>query len=135
MSRIFAALKIAAESRLKNGLLGGKTLGVMELPDRRESPRAELNIDLTVYGRTATDSTFYEQGKAVRGNTSGGLLLLEIPVFEGQDLLLINNRLSKEQICRVMEFRALDAQTTEVSVVFPEPNPDFWNSCVHDERP
>jgi len=126
MSRIFEALKSAAEARLKNRRSGEKTLRTMEVPERRESPRVELNIDLTVYGRTASDSTFYEHARAVSGNTNGGLLLLEFPVVEGQDLLLINNRRSKEQICRILEFRVLDAQTSEVSVVFSEAQGRLW---------
>jgi hypothetical protein len=98
----------------------------MELPERRVTPRIELGIDLTVYGRSACEDAFYEQAKAVSGNANGGVLLLGIPVTEGQGLLLINNGTSQEQICNIVSVQAQDMQTLEVSVSFPLPNPDFW---------
>jgi len=130
MSRIFDALKIAQASRSKTNMQGGNILGLIETPERRESPRVELNVDLTVYGRTAGGPPFYETAKAIRGNANGGLLLVTIPVAEGQDLLLINNQVPKEQLCRVLEFRVRDANTSEVSVAFPEPNAEFWNTAA-----
>jgi hypothetical protein len=104
MSRIFDAIKSARESRSKN----------------------ELDIDLTVYGRSSCEDVFYEQARAITGNVNGGVFLLAIPVVEGQDLLLINNGTSQEQICNVVSVRIQDIQTSEVSVSFPVPNPDFW---------
>jgi hypothetical protein len=126
MSRIFDALKNVQEARTKTGEWADKLLGMMEPLDRRESPRVEINVELTVYGRTAGGPPFYEAAMAVKGNANGGLLLMTIPVVEGQDLLLINNRISREQLCRVAEFRVRDSQTCEVSVIFPAANPDFW---------
>jgi hypothetical protein len=130
MSRIFDALKSAQESRTKTGLWAEKLLGLMEPSDRRESPRVDVNVELTVYGRTPGGPPFYETATAVKANSNGGLLLLTIPVVEGQDLLLINNHISQEQLCRVVEFRVQDSQTCEVSVAFPAANPDFWKIPV-----
>jgi len=126
MSRIFDAIKSARESRSKNGLDSSDILGEMELPERRVTPRKELDIDLTVYGRSSCEDVFYEQARAISGNVNGGVFLLAIPVLEGQDLLLINNGTSQEQICNVVSVHIQDIQTSEVSVSFPVPNPDFW---------
>jgi hypothetical protein len=126
MSRIFDAIKSARESRSKNGLDTSDILGEMELPERRVTPRKELDIDLTVYGRSSCEDVFYEQARAISGNVNGGVFLLAIPVVEGQDLLLINNGTSQEQVCNVVGVRIQDIQTSEVSVSFPLPNPDFW---------
>ena len=126
MSRIYDAIKSARESRSRNGLDTSDLLGEMELPERRVAPRMGLDIDLTVYGRSACEVAFYEQARAVRGNVNGGVFLLAIPVLEGQDLLLINNGTSQEQICNVVSVRIQDIQTSEVSVSFPLPNPNFW---------
>jgi hypothetical protein len=126
MSRIYDAIKSARESRSKIGLAAADFLGEMELPDRRVTPRKELGINLTVYGRSTGEAAFYEQAKALSGNANGGVLLLAIPVMEGQDLLLINNGTSQEQICNIVSVRTEDIQTLEVSVSFPVPNPDFW---------
>jgi hypothetical protein len=126
MSRIYDAIKIARESRSRSGLDNSDFLGEMELPERRLTPRRDLDIDLTVYGRSACEAAFYEQARAVSGNVNGGVFLLAVPVLEGQDLLLINNGTSHEQICNVVSVRIRDIQTSEVSVSFPLPNPDFW---------
>jgi hypothetical protein len=130
MSRIFDAIRSARETRSKNGLETSDSLGEMELPERRVAPRAELDIDLTVYGRSESEAAFYEQAKSISGNANGGVFLLAIPVLEGQDLILINNGTSKEQICSVVSVRIQDIQTSEVSVSFPWPNPDFWKPAA-----
>jgi hypothetical protein len=126
MSRIFDAIQNARKSRSKEGLDTSDTLGEMVLPERRETPRKELAIDLTVYGRSEGEAAFYEQAKAISGNASGGVFLLGIPVIEGQNLLLINNGTALEQICNIVSVRTQDIQTLEVSVSFPLPNPNFW---------
>jgi hypothetical protein len=100
----------------------------MDLPARRVAPRMELDIDLTVYGRSACDDAFYEVAKAVSGNGNGGMVLISIPIVEGQDLLLINNDTAEEQICSVVRVHIRDIQTSEVSVSFPTPNPEFWKT-------
>ncbi len=129
MSRIYDAIKTARDSRSMNRMDRSDCLGQMELPDRRVTPRMDLEIDLTVYGRSTYDGVFYEQAKAIRGNANGGVFLLSVPISEGQDLLLVNNDTSREQICVVASIRILDIQTSEVSVSFPLPNPGFWSSA------
>lgn len=130
MSRIFDAIRNSCESRSQRGLDASDSLGGMELPDRRVTPREELDIDLTVYGRSAGEAAFYEQAKAISGNANGGVFLLAVPVLEGQDLLLINNGTSQEQICNVVSVQIQDIQTSEVSVSFPAPNADFWQPAT-----
>ncbi len=126
MSRIYEAIRIANESKAKAGPGRSDSLGEMDLADRRVAPRIDLDIDLTVYGRAAGNSPFYERAKAISGNANGGVFQLSIPVVEGQDLLLINNGNSHEQVCSVMSVQIRDIQTSEVSVSFPMPNPGFW---------
>ena len=134
MSRIYDAIKSARESRSKTGLDAEDSLGEMELPERRVTPRKELGINLTVYGWSAGEAAFYEQARALSGNANGAVLLLAIPVMEGQDLLLINNSNSQEQICNIVSVRTEDTQTLEVSVSFPMPNPDFWKPSETPQR-
>jgi len=129
MSGIYDAIKTSKKSRPTSGLDRSDSLGEMELPERRITTRMDLDIDLTVYGRSAGEDAFYERAKAISGNANGGVFLLTIPIAEGQDLLLINNDSSQEQICNVVGVRIRDIQTSEVSVSFPLPNPDFWKSA------
>ncbi|HWF13292.1 MAG TPA: hypothetical protein VG272_06120 [Candidatus Acidoferrales bacterium] len=105
-------------------------LGTMDLPERRISPRIDLDIDLTVYCRLPDEDAFYGQAKAISGNANGGVFLFSIPVVEGQDLLLINNVTSAEQICNVLKVNIRDFQTSEVVVGFSLPNSDFWKKSA-----
>ena len=137
MSRIFDALKNVQATRSKSGTSDAEGLGVMERPELRQSPRRELDVPLTVYGRSASGSPFYQKAEAVNGSASGGLIVMGAAVIEGQDLLLINNRTSKEQVCRVVRVRSRDTETNEVGVAFPSPNPEFWQvadvACIQPE--
>jgi len=126
MSRIFEAIRIARDSRAQSGVNYSERLGQMELDERRITPRKGLDMDLTVYGRLPSEDTFYAQAKAISGNANGGVFLLSIPVVEGQDILLINNGNSEEQICNIISVHILDMQMSEVSVSFPIPNAAFW---------
>jgi len=129
MSRIYDAIRTARESRANSGMNSSDCLGQMELEDRRVTPRKDLDIDLTVYGRLSGEDTFYTQAKAISGNANGGVFLISVPVVEGQDLLLINNSVSEEQICNVLSVHIRNMQTSEVSVSFPSPNSCFWKNC------
>jgi hypothetical protein len=128
MSRIYEAIKTARESRAQNGLNSSDCLAPMELDDRRVTHRKELDINLTVYGRWVGGETFYAQAKAISGNANGGVFLLSDPIVEGQDVLLINNAISEEQICNVIKVRVDEMQMREITVSFPIPNAPFWKN-------
>ena len=83
-------------------------------------------MPLTVYGRGPNGNPFYQEANTLNASATGGLMVLRMPVHEGQDLLLINNWTSKEQLCRVVRVRARDAESYQVGVSFPSPNPEFW---------
>lgn len=100
----------------------------MGLPERRVSPRQELDVNLAVYGRSAYGAPFYDRATAIEGNAGGGLIVIPVPLTEGQDLLLINTSTSHEQICTVVRVHIRDVQMSEVTVRFPRPNPAFWQT-------
>ena len=104
------------------------------LPDRRVAPRQELDVELTVYGRSAYGAPFYDRAKAIIGNPRGGLIVIPVPLTEGQDLLLINTTTSREQICTVVGVHIRDIQMSEVSVSFPSPNPAFWTTATKNRE-
>ena len=104
------------------------------LPDRRVAPRQELDVELTVYGRSAYGAPFYDRAKAIIGNARGGLIVIPVPLTEGQDLLLINTSTSREQICTVVDVHIRDIQMSEVSVSFSSPNPAFWSTPTKSRK-
>jgi len=133
MSQIYDPTKDLkdAHSRIANG--SSDTRAEAALPDRRVAPRQELDIELTAYGRSAYGAPFYDRAKAIKGNARGGLIVIPVPLTEGQDLLLINTSTSREQICTVVSVHIRDIQSemTEVSVRFPAPNPAFWKTSTN----
>lgn len=139
MSRIYEALKTAQAARAKSSATDVDSLGVVVMPERRQSPRLDLHAPLTVYGHESNESPFYQEAEAVNGSASGGLIVLRAPVRKGQDLLLINDWTSIEQICRVVHVRSRDAEINEVHVAFPSPHLEFWRDtiapCASDAAP
>jgi PilZ domain len=138
MSRIYEALRTAEATRSAPGAPTGNR-GVMDMTEQRRFKRWELDVPLTVYGRGSSGSPFYQEAQAINVSAEGALVRVQAPVCEGQELLLINNYSSKEQICRVVRVRSSDAEMNEVGVKFPAPNLEFWNvpyaSCDSPEEP
>ena len=126
MSRIFEALKGMEAERAAHGAPDKDSLGVMELPELRRYPRRELSAPLTVYGRGPAGAPFYQEVDVVNVSADGGLIVMRTSVCEGQELLLINNHSLQEQLCHVVRIRSRDAETSEVGVTFPSPNPKLW---------
>ena len=126
MSKIYDPTKNSQEAQSRFVPSSQDTSTEMEISDRRVAPRQELDVELTVYGRSAYGAPFYDRAKAIIGNARGGLIVLPVPLTEGQDLLLINTSSSREQICTVVGVHIRDIQMSEVSVRFSSPNPTFW---------
>jgi len=126
MSRIYEAIRTAEAMRSVHGTPKGN-LGVMELQEQRKFRRWELDVPLTVYGRGPGGSPFYQEAQAINVSAQGALIAIQAPVCEGQELLLINNFSSKEQLCQIVRVRSCGADKNEVGVKFPSPNLEFWD--------
>jgi hypothetical protein len=126
MSRPDKTPKTVEPKRSASGVAAHSSAGALGTIDERRSRRWELDVPLTIYGRGPNGAPFYQEAEAVNVSATGGLIVLRTPVHEGQDLLLINNWTSIEQICRVVRVRSRGAETYQVGVTFPSPNVDFW---------
>jgi hypothetical protein len=98
----------------------------VEIPDRRRSRRWALDISVYVYGHGLEKEPFHEEAHTLNVNANGALLLLSVPVREGQKILLTNRLTQREQDCRVVFLGAKRSRTVEAGVAFLETNPDFW---------
>jgi hypothetical protein len=134
MSKIYDPTKDSREAQSRFFPGSEDTPTEMEIPDRRVAPRQELDVELTVYGRSAYGAPFYDRAKAITGNARGGLIVIPVPLTEGQDLLLINTSTSREQICTVVGVHIRDIQMSEVSVRFSSPNPTFWSTPTKNRK-
>jgi hypothetical protein len=126
MSRIYEALKHAQLIREGKLRLSATAEGVAEAPDRRRSRRWPLDISVYVYGHGPDKEPFHEEAHTLHVNANGALLLLSVPVTEGQTLLLTNRLTQEEQDCRVVFLGTRHSRTVEAGIAFPQTNPDFW---------
>jgi hypothetical protein len=128
MSRIFKALKHAQSVRAGKTPAEPPVSDVVEIPERRRSRRWAMDISVYVYGHGPGKEPFHEEAHTLSVNANGGLLLLSVPVQQGQTLLLTNQRTQQEQDCRVVFLGTKHSRTVETGVAFPRTNPDFWQS-------
>jgi len=128
MSRIFEALKHAQSDRTSKILAEPSGAGVVEIPNRRRSRRWALDISVYVYGHGPEKEPFHEEAHTLNVNANGALLLLSVPVHEGQVLLLTNELTQQEQDCRVVFLGTKHSRTVETGVAFSRTNPDFWQT-------
>jgi hypothetical protein len=126
MSRIFEALKHAQLVRAGKAPPKPPAMDAVEIPDRRRSRRWALDISVYVYGHGPGKEPFHEEAHTLNVNANGALLLLSVPVYKGQTLLLTNQLTQQEQDCRVVFLGTQHSRTVETGVAFPQTNPDFW---------
>ena len=98
----------------------------MHGPNRRRSRRRPLDISVQVYGHGPGKEPFHEEAHTLNVNAHGGLLLLSVPVHQGQTLLLTNQETQQDQECRVVYLGTKHSRTVETGVEFPRINPEFW---------
>jgi hypothetical protein len=127
MSRIFEALRqpqIVREGNLPSMAPHEDAAGV---PDRRRARRWSFDIPVYVYGHGPNTEPFHEEAHTLHVNANGALLLLSVPVRNGQKLLLTNVLTQQEQDCRVVYLGTRRSRTIEAGIAFPETNPRFWH--------
>lgn len=114
-----------APSRESWGALEDLRLHLVEKVERRYSGRTDVYVPLFVYGYTFGREPFHEDTNSLEVNANGGLLRLDAPVSRGQKLLLQNKVSRQELECTVVR---VDKQPrrTYVSVAFAHPDSDFW---------
>jgi hypothetical protein len=79
-----------------------------------------------VYGRGLGNRSFYEKALVLFASAEGGLLLLNMPVCDGQVLLLTNRATMKDRACRVVHVHDRGSGRIEVGFEFSCPSLDFW---------
>ncbi len=134
MSKIFDALKHA--QLVRSGKISAQEPEAVrvEVPERRRHRRWPLDVPVYVYGHDPGDGPFHEEVHTLNVSATGALLLLSVPVEEGQKLLLTNSLTQQEQDCRVVFLGTRRTRTIEAGVVFPISNFDFWYSPKAEEE-
>ena len=79
-----------------------------------------------MYGHGPNKEPFHEEAHTLQVNANGALLLLSVPVRDGQELLLTNSFTQQEQDCRIVFLGTRYSRTIEAGIAFPETNPHFW---------
>ena len=101
--------------------------------DRRRSQRVYLKIPIAVIAPGADRRMSREQTHTSVVNAHGALILLELPVRQGQTIILQNPETSEEQPCRVIRVGHTPEGKTEVAIEFLKPAPKFWRVAFPPE--
>jgi len=96
--------------------------------DMRRSTRRRFETIIRVYGNNLKGNAFYEDARTIDVSVHGALLLLNVPVAKGQMLLLFNEAIQRQQVCKVVDIRVRDTESLEVAVAFPTPHAEFWDA-------
>ena len=98
--------------------------------DLRRAPRMESNAGVRIYGHRDEDGTFYATGRAVNVSETGALLLVQSGLSCGDQIMLLNQSNSLEQLATVVRFAGKRDGLDQIGVVFSEPNGAFWRGSV-----
>ncbi len=94
--------------------------------DRWRTQPTAFDVAVRVYGNSPGSSPFYKDALLLFGSDDGGLLLLNVPVCDGQMLLITNMATMEDQACRVTHTNERGNGKIEVGFEFPSPTVDFW---------
>lgn len=93
---------------------------------RLRQPPTVFDVPVRVYGRGLGESPFYKEALVLFANSNGGLLLLNLPVCDGQQLLITNMATMRDHTCEVMHAHDRGSGQIEVGFEFSSPALDFW---------
>ena len=134
MSRILEALKHTPQVPTVEPHPYAPATDAAWIPDRRRSRRKPFDIAVYVYGHGAGDEPFHEEAHTLNVSANGALLLLSVPVREGQTLLLTNELTEREQACQVVFLGTHYTRTVETGVAFVRTDPEFWRLHLSSEQ-
>lgn len=115
------------------GVAVGSRLLALQMAERRRSNRADTYVPLFVYGYTPGREPFHEDTNSLEVSNNGGLLRLDTPVNLGQRLLL-QNKVSKQEMQCVVVRVELQLKRTYVGVAFAECDARFWQCPKQPDR-
>lgn len=102
---------------------------LLEIRERRQSPRSSTYVPVFVYGYASEDQPFHQETNSLQVNANGGLLRLDANVQRGQKLLVMNRITKEEQECYVVSLSKRPKHADlRVGVAFAKAAPGFWGS-------
>lgn len=87
-----------------------------------------FDVHVRVYGSGPDDRPFYKEALVLFANADEGVLLLNVPVSDGQLLLITNMATMKDHTCRVTHACDRGSGKVEVGFEFSSPTLDFWQT-------
>lgn len=99
--------------------------------DLRRAPRQCVDIPVWIYGYRADGEPFYAEARALDVSKTGALLLVNVTLSCGDQILIANKKKSKELRATVTRFGGRREGWEEVGVTFEPPNERIathWNT-------
>lgn len=101
-----------------------------EYRDLRRAPRVPSDVVLGIYGHAPDGDSFYSAGRAINVSETGALILVEKAPSCGDQVLLVNQANSQEQLATVVRFAGKRNGLEGVGVAFTEANGAFWRGAT-----
>jgi hypothetical protein len=94
--------------------------------DRRRSERVMLRMRITVIAEDTEHKRQQREALTQVVNAHGGLMKMQVELYVGQPMLLLNPQNKVEQSCRVVRVDDTAEGDFAVAFEFDNPNPKFW---------
>lgn len=94
--------------------------------NRRRSERVMLRIRLTVVAEDAQRERRQYEALTQVVNAHGGLMKMQMELYVGQTMLVVNPQNKAEQSCRVVRVDDTAEGDFAIAFEFDAPNPKFW---------
>jgi hypothetical protein len=106
---------------------------VTKVTNVRRSRRVYLSMPVVVYKDGPGPNRPSEETCTLTVNAHGALILLRMPVEQGQRLMLQNGKTQQELACRVVNLGRSQEGKIEVGVEFERPAQNFWHIAFPPE--
>jgi len=94
--------------------------------ERRRTLRVALSVPVAVHGINEQGEKFCVRGVTRSVNQQGALLVADVPVVAGQDLLVVNENTSRSTETRVVYAKKERDGNFYVGIEFANPDSNFW---------
>jgi hypothetical protein len=124
MSKYFDLKQAAAADAFP----GNSVASVLNEIERQvRSPR--IPLPLFLYGYTEKEAPFFADAWAIHVSVHGASIVTGAKLQPEQDLIVINKSNEVTAACSVVWVAPDPDGNAEVTIEFPEPNPEFWSQA------
>lgn len=93
----------------------------------RRAPRQAVDVPVRIYGHASDGKPFHAEARAVNVSSTGALLLVNVTLSCGDEILITKRRKSTELLATVARIGGRRGEWEEVGVAFKTPDTSFYS--------